>query len=347
MVVLLAVALFAAPQAQPTPPETIPIAMTRGGVRVEVSEKPQPGALEVVTAFGVLYTPLDPIAIVLDTPRRDRWRKELESNASLALAPMIERYRAEGRVAELLEMIPLLESRLHEDELSREAEARRDELLAATRALAHWGENLDPLPGSLSRGERVEELWKRANKADGASCLLPGARLLGEITAGGSGVGDHQLPISALRDGMRSKNPYLRRIAFQISGKQMIFDGGQNTLILLASLKDEHLVARDGAADSIVQVWPGQAREYWTDVLMRWTDQARARAAWHLVDHLPMEASSPVVGAIASRDKRMGQRFQVGDLTLTVVSRKRRPVERFFDGSMAAPGLVGGRAFVP
>lgn len=311
--------------------------MTRGGVRIEVSEKPQPGALEVVTAFGVLYTPRDPVAIVMESPRRDTWRKELEKDPKLALGPTIARFRAEGRIAELLEMMPVLEARLHEEELSREAEQRRDELLDATRALAHWGEALDPLEGSLSRGERIEELWKRAKKAKGAHCLLPGARLLGEITAGGAGFGDHQMPISELRDGMRSNNPYLRRIAFQISGKQLIYDGGQNTLVLLATLDDADVVARDGAADGIVRVWPEQAREYWIDTVLHWTDEQRARAAWHLVQHLPKEAASPLAGTVAAAEAK-SRRYEVGDLTLTISTAKRRPSRIFFDGGLHAAG---------
>ena len=337
MALSFALALLAAPQAQATLPDTVPIAMTRGGVRIEVSEKPKPGALEVQTAYGVLYTPRDPVAIVMESPRRDTWRKELEANPNLSLAPTIARFRAEGRIAELLEMMQVLESRLHEEELSREAEARRDELLDATRALAHWGEALDPLPGSLSRGERIEELWKRAKKAKGQHALLPGARLLGEITAGGAGFGDHQLPISALRDGMRSKNAYLRRLAFQISGKQLIYDGGQNSLILIASLDDADVVARDGAADGIVRVWPEQAREYWIDTVLHWTDEQRSRAAWHLVQHLPKEAASPLVGTVAAADAK-SRRYEVGDLTLTISTAKRRPSRIFFDGGLNAAG---------
>lgn len=337
MALSFALALLAAPQAQATLPDTVPIAMTRGGVRIEVSEKPKPGALEVQTAYGVLYTPRDPVAIVMESPRRDTWRKELEANPELSLAPTIERFRADGRIAELLEMMPVLEARLHEVELSRQAEARRDELLDATRALAHWGEALDPLPGSLSRSERIEELWKRAKKAKGQHALLPGARLLGEITAGGAGYGDHQLPISALRDGMRSKNPYLRRVAFQISGKQLVYDGGQNSLILIASLDDTDVVARDGAADGIVRVWPEQAREYWIDTVLHWTDEQRSRAAWHLVQHLPDEAASPLVGTVAAAEAK-SRRFDVGDLTLTISTAKRRPSRIFFDGSVNAPG---------
>ena len=195
MALSFALALLATPLAQATPPDTVPIAMTRGGVRLEVSEKPKPGALDVKTAFGVLYTPRDSVAIVMNSPRRDTWRKELEADPKLSLAPTIARFRAEGRIAELLEMMPVLEARLHENELSREAEARRDELLDATRAIAYWGEALDPLPGSLSRTERLEELWRRAKKAKGHGAMLPGSRLLGEITAGGAGFGDHQLPI--------------------------------------------------------------------------------------------------------------------------------------------------------
>jgi hypothetical protein len=245
--------------------------------------------------------------------------------------PTIAALNADGRIAELIEMIPVLEARLLEDELTVEAEHRRDELIAASNAIASWGEKLDPLPGKLSREERLMELWKRARSADGASALLPGARLLAEVTPGGAGIGDHQLKISQLRDGMRSKNPYLRRIASQVSGKQLIFDASQNAWILIASIEDEHVVARDGAADGIARVWPGQAREYWTDILLRWEDDYRGRAGWHLVGHMPYAAAPPVVGAVAASGERVGGRFEMGDLTLSVVNGRRKP-SKYFGG---------------
>jgi hypothetical protein len=333
MTLALALAFLAAPQAaSPASVDTLQIAMTRGGVRLEVSAKPAPGSREVKTAFGVFHTPLDPVALVMESPRRARWRGELEANPELSLMPTIAALNADGRIAELIEMIPVLEARLLEDELSSKAEHRRDELIAASNAIAGWGELLDPLPGELSREERVLALWKRARSAEGASALLSGGRLLFEVTPGGAGIGEHQLNISQLREGMRSRNPYLRRVASQISGKQLIFDSSQNALILMASMEDKHVVARDGAADGIVRVWPGQAREYWTDILLRWEDEYRGRAGWHLVDHLPREAAAPVVGTVAASGERVSRRFDVGDITLTVVSERRKP-SKFFAGS--------------
>lgn len=341
MALTLALALLAVPQtAPPTPVDTLKIAMTRGGVRLEVSDVPKTGAREVATAFGVYHTPLDPVAIVMDSARRAPWRAELEANPSLSLLPSIAALDADGRIAELIEMIPVLEARLLEDELTKEAEHRRDELIAASHAIARWGEALDPLPGDLTREERILALWKRARRAEGATALLAGSRLLFEVTPGGAGFGDLQLDISQLREGMRSRNPYLRRVASQISGKQLIFEPGQNAMILIASIEDKHVVARDGAADGIVRVWPAQAREYWTDILLRWEDEYRGRAAWHLVDHLPHEAAAPVVGAVAASGERVSRRFDVGDLTLTVVSTRRKP-SKMFAGSGTNPNRTG------
>jgi hypothetical protein len=342
MTLTLALAFLAAPQAAPPAPvDTLQIAMTRGGVRLEVSEKPAPGSREVKTAFGVFHTPLDPVAIVMESPRHARWRIELEANPGLSLMPTIAALEADGRVAELIEMIPVLEARLLEDELTSEAEHRRDELIAASNAIAGWGELLDPLPGDLNREERLIALWKRARSSEGATALLSGARLLFEVTPGGAGIGDHQLNISQLREGMRSRNPYLRRIASQVSGKQLIFDASQNALILIASIEDKHVIARDGAADGIVRVWPGQAREYWTDILLRWEDEYRGRAGWHLVDHLPREAAAPVVGVVAASGERVSRRFKVGDITLSVVSERRKP-SKFFASSGTNNGNRGG-----
>lgn len=333
MSISLALVLLVAPQAAPAPVDTVQIAMTRGGVRIEVEQAPAVGAVEFPTPFGMYYTPRDPVALVLESPRRAPWRDELTKDPEMSLAPTIAALDSDGRIDELLQLMPVLEARLHEDELSRAAEQRRDELIAATRALEAWGARLDPLSGDLDREERIEELWKRSRKAKGAHALLPGARLTAELAPLG-GVGDFQLSISDVRDGMRAKNPFLRRTTSLIHGKQMFFDGAQNTLVLLASIEDAHPAARDGAAAGIVQTWPGQAREYWIDILLRWTDRARARAAWHLVQHLPQEAAGPVVGAVAASDERVSKRFDVGDLTLTVVTSKRRPSEIFFDGGV-------------
>jgi len=333
-----ALAFLAAPQvAPPASADTLQIAMTRGGVRLEVSAKPALGSLEVETAFGVFHTPLDPVAIVLESPRRARWRTELGSNPKLSLMPTIAALDADGRIAELIEMVPVLEARLLEDELTAEAEHRRDELIAASNAIANWGGMLDPLPGELTREERLIELWNRSLSAEGASALMCGARLLHEVTPGGAGIGDHQLNISQLREGMRSRNPYLRGIASQISGKQLIFDASQNAWILIASVEDEHLIARAGAANGIVRVWPTQAREYWTDILLRWEDEFRGRAGWHLVDYLPNSAVAPVVGLVAASDKRIGRRFDVGNITLTVVNGRRKP-SKYFGGAGKGTG---------
>lgn len=342
MTLALALVFLAAPQAVPqASTDTLQIAMTRSGVRLEVAAKPAPGSREVKTAFGVFHTPLDPVAIVMESPRRARWRSELEANPDLSLMPTIAALNADGRIAELIEMIPVLEARLLEDELTTQAEHRRDELIAASNAIATWGEVLDPLAGDLSREERVSALWKRTRAAEGASALLSGSRLLFEVTPGGAGAGDHQLNLSQLREGLRSRNPYLRRIAAQISGKQLIFETAQNAMILMASIEDEHVVARDGAANGIVRVWPDQAREYWTDILLRWEDEYRGRAGWHLVDHLPHEAAAPVVGVVAASGERISRRFDVGDITLSVVSERRKP-SKFFGGSSANNPNRGG-----
>jgi len=334
----LALAFLAAPQAAPpASTDTLQVAMTRGGVRLEFAAKPAPGSREIKTAFGVFYTPLDPVAIVLESPRRARWRSELETNPKLSLMPTIAALDADGRIAELIDMVPVLEARLLEDELTAEAEHRRDELIAASNAIAGWGERLDPLPGDLTREERLIALWKHARSAEGASALLSGSRLLAEVTPGGAGIGVHQLNISQLRKGMRSDNPYLRGIASQISGKQLIFDASQNAWILIASVEDEHVVARAGAADGIVRVWPAQAREYWTDILLRWEDDYRGRAGWHLVDHMPYAAAAPVVGVVAASGQRIGGRFDMGNLTLSVVSGRRKP-SKYFGGLGKATG---------
>jgi len=313
----------AAPSAQATP--ELQLAMTKTGVRLAVDAAPARGAAEIETEFGTYYTPLDPVAVVLNTPATVDWDTRLAADAEAALGDTIDLLAADGRLADLLGLARVLDARLQESSLDANAERRRLELLQATHALASWGALLDPLPGKLNREQRIDALWKTTRKAKGADALLTGGRLLAEVVMGGSGVGDLQLSISELREGLRSRNPFVRQIAARVSGKQMIMEPGHCTILLLSSLADQHAAARDGAAEAIAAAYPDYARDYWVDALLRWDDEMRVRSAWHLVDYLPTDARSPLVAGLAAHDKRLGSRFEVGDLTLTVVRDRDRP----------------------
>lgn len=357
----LLLALAPAAQAVPPAPDTALLAMTRDGVRVEVVQAPAVGALEVRTPWGLLRTPLDPVAVVLRTPRAAPWRMELAADPGHDLGPSIDALASDGRLGELLAMWQMLDERVRAVEPGAresldaaelaEYERRREELLRATRALESWGTRLDPLPGDLTRAERVEELWDLTRQAPGPAALLPGTRLLDEIILGQGGVGDLQLSLTALRDGLRASNPCVRRVAAKISGKELISEPAQNAMVLVASLEDEHPVARDGAADGSVRVWPDLAREYWTDTLLRWREPFRTRAAWHLVDHLPFDAAAPLVAALASEDVRPGQRVEVNEqITITVVTGSRKPNQYFVrTRPTATPSSLTGSAglFLP
>jgi hypothetical protein len=301
----LALVLLATPQtAPPASVEMMQIAMTRDGVRLEVDAVPEIGARDVSTAFGVFHSPFDPVAVVLEFPRRTHWLQELNADPSQPLMPRIKLLDADCRIAELLELIPILESRIPEDELAVSSQSRIAEYLAATNALVRWGALLDPLPSRLVRERRVKELWKRTRSADGAWALLIGSRLLAEV-APRHGVGDDQLSLAELKAGMRARSPYLRCIAMQIGGKQAVLEAAHNAELLIASVEDKHVLARDGAAKGAFESWPRDTKNFWVHVLgSGGSSLERVRATRHLAHHLKGKARSVLRSALNWRDHR-------------------------------------------
>lgn len=279
------------------------IAMTRDGVRLEVEVEPAIGARDVLTAFGTYRSPLDPVAVVMEFPRGTKWRHELSANPSQSLLPRITLLDTDGRIAELIELIPILESRLLKDQVSALAQARTAELLAATDAISRWGSRLDPLPSRLARDKRIKELWKRTRAADGGLTLLLGSRLRVEVEPAGNGIGDQQLGLSDIQAGMRSRDPYLRYVAMQISAKQLMFDSSHYAKLLLASVEDKHILARAGAANGSFETWPRESTNFWRHVLgSRGNGPERIRAAQHLARHLKEDGIRVLGQALSWRD---------------------------------------------
>ena len=316
MTLALAVVFLLSPQSSsPNSVETMQIAMTRDGVRLEVLETPEIGALDISTEFGVFHSALDPVAVVLKSPRGSLWREELKADPDHALMPSIERFDSDGRISELLGMIPVLEGRLSEDEFGAAAEDRNDELIAVCKALSRWGAQLDPLPSKLKREERIKQLWKRARSAEGATALLVGSRLLSEVEPGGHGIGDYQLSQSDLENGMRSRNPYLRGMAAQISARQLVLESSFNAKILIASIEDKHVVARNGAAIGAFESWPRDSSNFWAHVLGSAGDgNERIRAARSLAGRRTKEAHRALSYALAWRGQPHATRVSKPDI---------------------------------
>ncbi len=284
------------------PVEWMLIAMTRDGVRLEVEFAPAVGARDIKTAFGTYSSPLDPVAVVMKFPRETKWRQELIANPAQSLIPSIAQLDTDGRVSELIELTPMLEARLLASQDPATGKVCTADLLAATEAVSRWGSRLDPLPSRLSRDKRVKELWKRTRAADGARTLLLGSRLLAEVETARDGVGDRQLGLSDIGTGMRSRSPYLRYVAMQISSKQLMLDSSHNAKLLIASVEDEHVLARAGAAKGSFDAWPREAVNFWKHVLgSKGSAPERIRAARHLARHLKKDGISALKYALSGQ----------------------------------------------
>ncbi len=329
-------AAWAAPDLQ-DPAEAGWIAMTRSGVRIEVAEKPASGAREFHTPYGLYFTPLDPVAVVLKAPQQARWRHDLEARPDMDLMAVVEELNADGRLAELIELTAHLEQ-LQADAEGEHQVQRARELVAAGQALQDWGGRLNPVSNKLSTDERVEWLWKQASKIKGPEALLYTGRLMEEVIPGQSGIGVRQITGVDLHRALGSRNPFFARAGAVVAGRQLSMDAMLGAVILDQSILHDNPLVRDGCADGISQLWPNHARQYWADILFRWKDELRIRAAWNLVDHLPDQAEAPLVLAMAAKDSRAGRKISIGGMTLLVEDRQREPRNPLAGLPMAQPG---------
>lgn len=308
--------------AQAEAPRSV-LAMTKDGIRLEVSVKPAVGDSAVMTEFGRYFTPLDPVAVVLKVPKRDLWRNELAGDPSMSLLPVIGAANGDGRILDLIDLTATLEElwlKTEDDKLKRQ---RAKEMVAASKAIWRWGQRLDPVPSKLDQDERVEWLWKRMLKAPGAGALLAGGRLMEEVVQAQGGFGDRQIKMVELSRALRDDNPYIGHAAARIAGFQHVSDVGMGANLLGRSVLEPHPILREGCAIGITKLYPDHARMYWADTLFGGEDEHRIIAAWHLVDHLPKQADGPLVATLASMTTTVSRKITVGGLTIRVEDRRR------------------------
>lgn len=300
------------------------LAMTKDGIRLEVSVAPAVGSSEVMTDFGRYFTPLDPVALVLQPPKRDTWRSELAADPNLSLLPAIGAANGDGRIRDLLDLTATIEGLWKQTADAKLRLQRSKELVAATQAIWRWGQRLDPVPPKLDRDERVEILWKTLWKTEGPGTLLVGGRLMKEVAQAQGGYGDRQIRLVDIRRGVSSEDPYRIHSAAQVAAFQHMMDVQLGSNILHDTINHEHPVARDGLARAIAQLYPDHARMFWADYLFGGKDHQRIIAAWHLVDHLPKQADGPLVAALASTTTTVSRKITVGGLTIRVEDRRPR-----------------------
>jgi len=301
---ILALTLIAASALSQAPSDTtgeVLLAVTEQGVRIQVAEEIPAGSKRIPTGFGLYSTDRDPVARTISVKVELGWLEDLERQPQKSLLPVIQRLEMEGRLAELVAIVPILRSRFgeREEELSQEAERRHRELLFAIRALERWGEHIDPIPSEKKHEKRIEKLWEAIAHAKGASALLVSGRLLSEIHKTKRGIGNKLISLMDLRKGMKSRSPYVRRASGQVSGREFIVEPHHGELLLLQSIEDRSVLARDGAAMGLAEVWSRDARNFWKHVLGGVGNSfERIRAARHLVYHAEGEALTQLIYAI-------------------------------------------------
>jgi hypothetical protein len=336
------VALLATPQASPqSSSNDALIAMTKSGLRLEVEVEPAVGSREFATTYGMYFSPLDPVAVVLHAPRSQRWRVELEIDPSMPLITAIDNLVSDGRIAELVEMVDLLNV-IYLGTEGKLAVQRSKELVHAATELRNWGARLDPVPNKLVGQERAEWLWKKLQKADGAEAMLFGGRLLEEVTQGAGGLGQRQIRYSDLKRAQKHKNPFLKAVAAEIAARQTVVDAVLGAAILEQSIEHAHPVVRNSYAVSVAELWPNYALLYWIEVLLRSEDTKRIRALWHIVDNFREKSKNPLAVALAAKNQSLGRRIQIGDLHLTVVIDRRNRVANPLAALASAGGIGSG-----
>jgi len=300
----------------PSRPERTLIAVTRSGVQVEAARRPEAGALEIETPFGLFRTPTDPVAVVM----------------SLAGAPA-----GPGQPARVAARTLAEEGRL--TELGRLAETARQGgdsglMLAAVEALEAWGARLDPVPARVPRKARLEWLWREIGRADPPRAAALTGRFVKELPAAGRGSDNRDFSLTDLRRGLESPRPWVRRAAALAIGRKMPADLSLAPRLLALSLHDPDPRVRDGAARGAAGAWSDLADNYWYQAVTRAPEAERIAAAYHLAHFGGPRAADYLAFSLSVFDKKLGRRFSLDGKEVQVVDRTREPV---------LP-LLGGRA---
>ncbi len=300
-----------APVPGPTPTDLF--AMTRGGVQIEVAERPDRGALEVMTPYGLYRTAADPVQMVFERSRERGWLEKVKRDPRISLVESALHFRDNGQISALLELADAAWRRGH-----------LEEIRAAFRGLEWWGVQLDPVPAELDGDARVHWLWEQAQLERSVKGLLYGGRLSKEVVPGAYGVGRRQLSLTEVRRGLRHENSLARRAAIWVAGVQLLDD-----LYLSADLMHLSLYGppslRDRAADSAAYVHPDGSREYWVRALLRAEDLTRLRAAQALVYAMPDYAPKAIGHVLSAVGKRAPKRYKYAGHGMQVVVDRREP----------------------
>lgn len=240
------------------------VAVFESGARIECAKPPPVGARSVLTVAGAWDASLDPVAAVADATEETRALAPLKA---LDYAAWTRRAAERGLLGALLAEEPAGEDRA-----------------AWLEALARLGGPIDPLPSRMPREDRVEELWRRAEKADGGELALLVGRLEREISDGSTDAPDRRVGLADLRRALRGRDADRRWAAARLALRQ--HESSMLHALRDASLEDDEACGAAAAAAALAGLDAERALGWW--VLGMWRERsegARVRAVRHLAAH--------------------------------------------------------------
>jgi len=247
------------------------VAVFESGARIECAKSATVGARSVETPAGVWDASMDPVAAVADAAEELRVLAPLKQ---LDFAAWSRRAAERG----------LLTALLAEDPKGNARAAWLD-------ALAGLGAHIDPLSAKVDRDERVEEMWKRMQKAEGGRCALLVGRIEVEVSDGATAAPGRRVGLADLRRALRGRDADQRWAAGRLALRQ--HETSMLHALRDASFEDYEPCGSMAAAAALYGMDEDRALGWW--VLGMWRERSqdsRIRAVRHLAE---FGASEPAV----------------------------------------------------
>ncbi|KAA3615193.1 MAG: hypothetical protein DWQ01_00275 [Planctomycetota bacterium] len=301
------------------------VAVTRSGLAVECAVIPQPGDLRIQTPFGPLATPTDPVEKFENRDELlERLRRMRNSADSMVLAQWAKEAGDSGLLVELMDGATQIRERKH------------DLPVELFQALETWGERIDPVPVKVKVPQRVRWLWREILKEDGPRRILLGGRLVVDAQSSEQADRDRQLSIAELRQGLRHRHPWVRRVAARCAGKQQLFDAELAERLFFLSVEGVSPGEQDGAAWASAQIHAHDARQFWFLALARGPELVRLAASRNLAFHGGQPAVHGLILVLSGYDKKSSKRYRFAGRSVQVVKDVQMPVLRVSLGLSAS-----------
>lgn len=240
------------------------VAVLESGTRIECAKTAQVGARTVETVAGAWDASTDPVAAVADASEELRVLAPLKQQDYPAWA---RRAAERGLLSALLAERP-----------------RGADRAAWLDALAGLGRAIDPLPERMERDDRVEELWRRAEKAESGRLALLVGRLEIEVQDGLNSPPHRRIGLADLRRALRGRDADLRWAAARLALRQ--HETSMLHALRDASFEDDAPCGAMAAAAALHGMDPERALGWWVLGMWRERDEgARVNAVRHLGDY--------------------------------------------------------------